>query len=598
MVATVSCWMPVPLAAHAWILVPPSFSSSLVKRSVLARSSSSSSVEPTTSTTNDNKDDDTTLYDALFQGGDATVEAPLPPAYTACPFSGILAGPTSFYRQASAALQAPTAFSFVSKRNQPPMVEVCEGRAIRHVLRQEFDTLTSNVVAGVSQVICGTQSLRTIASRPDHQAVRHLVSVPLSKPAVHQALPQLQAIGEGRLHEYFGTSSSSATTSTTNTTTTVRMGDVALSLATDVTRQVILGWTDDDKAKTHELNDQIATWLHGMWYPPGSAELNATLHAKAYLEGVLEQKLNDLEQLGHSDGSVVGGMLYATTTTDKDDDPESASTHHQQQQQHQTLTRTQVIHNTLLLILAGTETTSSSLANVMLCMGLHPDLWQRLVDEQAAVVAQHGTAVTPAALQDSPWLQAVVWETLRILPVTLVSRRVTQETLVVPASHTDNDNDKKDDSFHIPPGWGVSYNIYLAHQNDPMWNNNDGTTNCMDLETGFCPERWLHFENEKDPTRPPTVTPPTVQTHANYLGFGYGPRHCPGSFLAVTELSVFTALAARAIPTFCLASPVFSTNTDDKDPRPLDERIEWHKVGAMLTPVDKVPIVVPASNQL
>ena len=595
MVATVSCWLPVPLV-HGWIMVPSwsSCSSSLARPSVLTLSSSSSSVEPTTSTTNNNKDDDTTLYDALFQGGDATVEAPLPPAYTACPFSGILAGPTSFYRQASAALQAPTAFSFVHKHR--PMVEVCEGRAIRHVLRQEFDSLTSNVVAGVSQVICGTQSLRTIASRPDHQAVRHLVSVPLSKPAVHQALPQLQAIGERRLHEHFGRSSSSATTPT-NTTTTVRMGDVALSLATDVTRQVILGWTDDDKAKTHELNDQIATWLHGMWYPPGSAELNATLHAKAYLEGVLEQKLNDLEQLGHSDGSVVGGMLYATTT-DKDaednDDSESSSA----STNHQTLTRTQVIHNTLLLILAGTETTSSSLANVMLCMGLHPDLWQRLVDEQAAVVAQHGTAVTPAALQDSPWLQAVVWETLRILPVTLVSRRVTQETLVVPpASTTDKDNNKKDDSFHIPPGWGVSYNIYLAHQNDPMWKTGDGTTNCMDLKTGFCPERWLQFP-DNDPTKPPTVTPPTVQSHANYLGFGYGPRHCPGSFLAVTELSVFTALVARTLPTFCLASPVFSTNTDDKDPRPLDERIEWHKVGAMLTPVDKVPIVVPASNQL
>ena len=128
------------------------------------------------------------------------MDAPLPPAYTACPFSGIVGGPQSFYRIASQALKAPNLFSFVHK-NQP-MVEVSGGAHVHALLNQEFTTLKSNAVVGVSQIACGTQSLRTAQDRRQHRTLRDLVGLPLSAPAVTASIPRLQAICQESVDEW------------------------------------------------------------------------------------------------------------------------------------------------------------------------------------------------------------------------------------------------------------------------------------------------------------------------------------------------------------------------------------------------------------
>ena len=103
------------------------------------------------------------VVDKLFQR-DPDIDAPLPPAFIDCPFTGILGGPDAFYRTASRALQSPSLFSFLYQDR--PMVEVTGGSNARRLLRQEnFSNLTSNAVPGVSQMVCGTSSLRTVTDK-------------------------------------------------------------------------------------------------------------------------------------------------------------------------------------------------------------------------------------------------------------------------------------------------------------------------------------------------------------------------------------------------------------------------------------------------
>jgi len=59
------------------------------------------------------------------------------------------------------------------------------------------------------------------------------------------------------------------------------------------------------------------------------------------------------------------------------------------------------------------------------------------------------------------------------MPVTLISRRVTTNTILV-------------DGMQIPKGVGVSCNVYLNY-----WQDGKVEHGGMDLMTGFRPERWL-----------------------------------------------------------------------------------------------------------
>lgn len=471
-------------------------------------------------------------FDVLWQA-DPTVDAPLPPPYTDCPFTGIMAGPKSFYRQASEALNSPTVFSFLHK-NQP-VVEVRGGTVVREVMRQEFTTLSSNAVAGISQIVCGTESIRTVRDRDEHKALRQLLGVPLAPAAVEKSIPRLEAIGRARIQERIDHIGENQV---------IKAADMAEAMALDVIWQQILGLDLKTPQEIATFHENTHIWLRGMYYKEGSPQLDACLQAKEYLRDAIDDKINTLLEAGESDGSTVGGFVFATM-----DDVEDASGAHQDR----TLSRQEVIDNSLVMLLAGTETTSTNVANALLLMGLHPDVWQAVIEEQEAIVAQHGDQLSPQVLKACPYLDAVIQEIMRILPLTLVSKRVTEETIVV-------------DGTQIPKGWPVSYNIYLTHEHDESMGEGH-----MDLLKGFRPDRWLSSE-----TRP----------GKDYIPFGVGPRQCPGAFLALTEMKVFVSLLAREMPLFELIDM-------DYDPDlPIEQQIRWNKVSAMITPEDGVRIRV------
>lgn len=501
-------------------------------------------------------------FDVLLQP-DPAVDAPLPPTYTKCPFTGIMAGPQSFYRQASEALQSPNVFSFLHR--DQPTAEVRGGRLVRELLGQEFSTLSSNAVAGISQKVCGTQSLRTIRDKQEHRAVRQLVGVPLSPKQVDRSIPRLEAIGRARISEH----------TMGDEEVEIVAWDMAESMALDVVCQQILGLNLETQDEIDTFHQKTHTWLKGMWYKEGSPQFEATMESKEYLRAVIDQKINQLLEKGESDGSTVGGLVFATMDADEDNDNNS----------DRTLSREEVIDNCLVLILGGTETTATNVANALWLMGLHPSVWQTVIKEQEAIVAQYGEALTSEVLlsQTCPYLDAVIHEMMRILPITLVSKRVTAETIVL-------------DGTQVPQGWGVSYNMYLTHQQDPSCmkeqEGGSGSNNMhMDLIQGFQPERWLS---------------PDTKPGKDYIPFGAGPRQCPGAYLAMTEMKAFLSLLAREMPCFQLVTTNSSTTTTMRDgdngslsvAQPLDEQIQWNKVSSLMTPEDGVRIrVLPLSKQ-
>lgn len=293
--------------------------------------------------------------------------------------------------------------------------------------------------------------------------------------------------------------------------------------------------------------------------------MERSLKVREYLVQMIENKIEQLKEAGQSDGSTVGGLVFATME-DVDGNSEDGTGIVANQNNQRTLSKDEVIDNALLLILASTETTSSVMANALLLMGLHPDVWQYVVDEQREVVKSQGEHFTHEIVEhDVPYLDAVLKETLRILPITLVSRRQTTKTVVI-------------DGQQIPRGWGVSYNILLTHQQrkgDVDHNNESlngvSSSSGMDLVADFQPSRWLNPN-----TRPKMV---------DYLPFGSGPRKCPGVLLAMTEMKIFLSILARSVPKYELVMSI-DENT------PIDEQISWKQLNAVPIPEDGVKMKI------
>ncbi len=202
---------------------------------------------------------------------------------------------------------------------------------------------------------------------------------------------------------------------------------------------------------------------------------------------------------------------------------------------NKSLSHEQIIDNVLFLLLAGSETSSSTLTNCLLFLGLHTQVWDRVIEEQRQVQKINGDALTKDILDNECiYLEAVIKELMRIRPISGGQYRRVKSTMVV-------------DGMQIPKGW-------------PIIKFEDGSH--MDIVKGFNPDRWLD-----ETTRP-----------NDYMPFGSGPRYCLGATLAMVEMKIFLAIMARKVK--------FDLVGVDSD------NIEWKRTDLIAVPKDGVMMSV------
>mmetsp|Transcript_28198 Transcript_28198/g.40863 ORF Transcript_28198/g.40863 Transcript_28198/m.40863 type:complete len:563 (+) Transcript_28198:81-1769(+) len=489
-----------------------------------------------------------TTNNALLSTPDPAFEEALPPS-ASCPFSGISGGPNSFYKQVWQQLQTPRIFSYLHKGQ--PVAEITGGTNVKSIFNDNYTKLQANGMAGVSQIVCGKNTFRTAQTKAEHKALKQLVSAPLTQSAVAKAIPIIQQLAEQVIKNLLNRD--------------VQMADVAEHYILDITWRQLMGLELTTPEQIEKFHEQSHIYLKGMYSRPGSPELEACLKAREYLMQAMQEKIDALVKGGQSDGSAIGGLLYATLETDSGE--------------ARRLSHVQIKENMLVVMVAGTETSSSMLACAVLLMGLHPCIYKELQLEQDALVGRFGTTVlTQAQLEakNCPLLDSMLHEVLRLCPVNFLSRSIALETLTV-------------DGFQIPKGWAVSFNIGLTHEQDKTCesfdnsnsNKNSNMMGHMDLLEGFHPDRW------QDAAARPTT---------DFMPFGVGPRRCSGNLLAMAELKTFMALFARTVD-FDLAQlkAIKTTHPNDSPEehkrRYLDEIVQWQPLSAVSIPLDGIPIV-------
>jgi cytochrome P450 len=166
---------------------------------------------------------------------------------------------------------------------------------------------------------------------------------------------------------------------------------------------------------------------------------------------------------------------------------------------------------------AGHETTALSLTWTLRLLGEHPDVQDRVLAEVDEVLGSEKP--TPEALDEMSYLDAVVKESMRVLPPVWAFGRQAVEPVTI------------GDGLELPAGTQVMIPQWLAHRDPGFW----------DEPETFDPERWL------DGSKRPRFA---------YFPFGGGPWRCIGD--------AFAKLEARA----CLARLLQSFRVQTFGPRP------------------------------
>ncbi|KAK8548961.1 hypothetical protein V6N12_061862 [Hibiscus sabdariffa] len=165
------------------------------------------------------------------------------------------------------------------------------------------------------------------------------------------------------------------------------------------------------------------------------------------------------------------------------------------------LTDKQMKDNILTLLVAGHDTTTAALTWFIKFLGENPAVLEQLREEHLQIKASRndGTDLTWSEVNNMPYTNKVLSETLRratILP--WYSRKAAQDFEI--------------DGYNIKKGWSVNLDVVSIHH---------------DSETFPDPEKF-------DPSR---FDAPLKAF--SYLGFGSGPRMCPGMNLAKLEICIF-----------------------------------------------------------
>ncbi|KAF2094901.1 cytochrome P450 [Rhizodiscina lignyota] len=184
-------------------------------------------------------------------------------------------------------------------------------------------------------------------------------------------------------------------------------------------------------------------------------------------------------------------------------------------------------------VAAGSDTTAISLRAMVWYLLKYPECKQKLVEEIDERRRQ-GKLSDPVQLEEAdqmPYLQAVMWEALRLHPAVGMSL-----PRVVPVGGTEFDG------HYLPAGTIVGVNPWVVQRNKEVYGE--------DVET-FRPERWLNKEDKGDMQR-------------YFFAFGAGARLCIGKNISWLEMS-------KLIPTLFMH---FDITLEDSDAE-LKETCWW-----------------------
>ncbi|XP_035786807.1 probable cytochrome P450 313a1 [Anopheles albimanus] len=151
-------------------------------------------------------------------------------------------------------------------------------------------------------------------------------------------------------------------------------------------------------------------------------------------------------------------------------------------------------------IYAGHETSSITISNTLLFLAMHPDVQEQVVAEIRQHCGALGEDIRYETLQELVYLEMVLKESLRLLPIApFVGRKPTQDISI--------------GKYILPAGVDVLINIFSIHRNPTYWGEDADQ---------FRPERFATKTYDR----------------STYLPFSAGMRNCIGEQYAMISMKI------------------------------------------------------------
>lgn len=296
---------------------------------------------------------------------------------------------------------------------------------------------------------------------PDHTRLRRLVSKAFSPKVVKALESDITTLVDGLLDKVEAAGRFEV------------IEDLAYPLPVAVICR-LLGVPIEDEAKFSWASSLLAQGLDPFvaftGQPQGFEErLEAAMWLRGYLRELLQRRRSEPAD------DLMSGLIAVEEAGDQ-------------------LTEDEIVATCNLLLIAGHETTVNLIANGVLAMLRHPDIWTELAGDPSRA-------------------SAIVEETLRYDPPVQLVGRVAGEDMTI-------------DGVPVPKGDTMMLLVAAAHRDPAVFANPDS----------FDPDRGSF----------------------RHIGFGLGPHFCLGAPLARLEATVALSAAARRFPSARLAAdPVY-----------------------------------------
>jgi cytochrome P450 len=254
----------------------------------------------------------------------------------------------------------------------------------------------------------------------------------------------------------------------------------------DIASSLLVGTDGGSQTPLGEFFEEWCAGLFSLPIPLPWTKFGKALHCREKLLEYIENIVLKRQQ-AENPGEDALGLLIQT----KDEEGNSLSLEELKDQ-------------VLLLLFAGHETLTSALASFCLLTAQHPEVLQRLRDEQQQLSLT--SPLTLENLKQMTYLEQVLKEVMRIIPPVGGGFREVTESFEF-------------NGYQVPQGWSVQYQIAQTHKDREIYPDGDR----------FEPER---FSPEKAEDK---------QASFAYIPFGGGLRECLGKEFARLEMRIFAA---------------------------------------------------------
>jgi cytochrome P450 len=249
----------------------------------------------------------------------------------------------------------------------------------------------------------------------------------------------------------------------------------------------------DDRERGYPVAEMISDMFALKWSPKVRAcpiNLPVTPYGQFLREGeTLERCI--LDWAGRKRGTVEASDLLSIMVNNPEEDGTAARD-------------TTIVGLVPQLFGAVFETCQNALIWTLFLLAQHPRVAGELLDELQTGLADEPPSL--AAIADLPWLDAVIKESMRILPPAPMQARVAQQETSI-AGHP------------VPNGTRILLSAFVTNRLPERYPQPDS----------FWPERWA------------SINP----TAFEYLVFSAGPRNCPGYLLGMAMVKVAVAAILR-----------------------------------------------------